>query len=315
MRAAVAGTFNVLHDGHRALLDRAFEISDEVYIGITSDEMAKGSRTFVNSYYLRRKAVEDYVSAKMMPYRIFSIDDVYGPDEMMDAVDYLVVSEETLANGMKVAERAKERGRPIELSVVDIVRRQDGQKISSSDIIKGTCARDGSTDAVDIAVGSLNPVKVEAVRTVMERIFGQVRIFASDVGSGVPEQPFGDQTIQGAKNRAKAAIGDHSLSVGIEAGVFEMHGTLYDYQYCAILDRDGRYTIGTGPGFRYPDKVVELVRGGMTVGEAMKNVYTGTNLGKSQGAIGILSRGLMDRKTLTEQSVLMAMLPRIWEEK
>ena len=166
-----------------------------------------------------------------------------------------------------------------------------------------------------IAVGSLNPVKIEAVRSVMERIYGQVRIFASDVPSGVPEQPFGEQTPEGAKNRARNAINGHALSVGIEAGVFEMFGTLYDFQYCAILDKEGRYTIGTGSGFRYPDKVVEEVRKGLTVGEAMKKVYGENNVGKSQGAIGILSKGILDRKSLTEQSVTAAMIPRIWDEK
>ena len=98
-------------------------------------------------------------------------------------------------------------------------------------------------------------------------------------------------------------------------GVFEMLDSLYDIQYCAVLDRDGRFTVGTGSGFRYPDKVIELVRDGKTVGEAMKIVYSGDNPGKSQGAIGILSKGLLDRKSLTEQSVLAAMLPRIWDER
>ena len=315
MISAAAGTFNILHEGHKALLDRAFEIGDEVFIGITSDRMASSSRDKLNTYYIREKAVRDYAASKKRPFSIFSIDDMYGPDEMMDRVDVLVVSEETLGNGEEVVRRASEKGRRIELSVVPIVRRTDGGKLSSTDVMNGSCSRNGETDAIDIAVGSVNPVKVEAVRSVMERIFGQVRIFPYEVSSDVPEQPFGEQTPEGAKNRAKAAINGHTLSVGIEAGVFEMFGTLYDYQYCAILDREGRFTIGTGSGFRYPDAVVGLVRKGMTVGQAMKEVYGENNVGKTMGAIGVLSKGLLDRKSLTEQSVLAAMLPRIWDER
>ena len=313
MISAAAGTFNILHEGHKALLDRAFEIGDEVLIGITSDEMASGSRKNLNTYYIREKAVRDYSLTKKKPFSIFRIDDIYGPDEMMDRVDVLVVSEETRDNGKEVIRRASERGRRMELDVVSIVKKSDGGKLSSTDVMNGTCSRNGDTEAIDIAVGSVNPVKVEAVRSVMERIFGQVRIFAYDVSSDVPEQPFGEQTPEGAKNRAKAAIHDHTLSVGIEAGVFEMFGTLYDFQYCAILDKEGRYTIGTGSGFRYPDAVVGLVRKGKTVGQAMKEVYGENNVGKTMGAIGILSKGLLDRKSLTEQSVLAAMLPRIWD--
>lgn len=315
MISAVAGTFNILHEGHKALLDRAFELGDEVYIGITSDRMASSSRGRLNTYYIREKAVREYAASKKKPFSVFTIDDIYGPDEMMDHVDVLVVSEETLGNGKEVVRKAAEKGRKMDLSVVSIIQRSDGGKLSSTDIMNGACSRNGDADAIDIAVGSANPVKVEAVRNVMERIFGQVRIFAYDVSSGVPEQPFGDQTQEGAKNRAKAAIHDHALSVGIEAGVFEMFGTLYDFQYCAVLDKDGRYTIGTGSGFRYPDSVVELVRNGKTVGEAMKIVYGETNAGKTMGAIGILSKGLLDRRSLTEQSVLAAMIPRIWDEK
>ncbi len=315
MISAVAGTFNILHEGHKALLDRAFQLGDEVYIGITSDRMASSSRDRLNTYSIREKAVKEYAASKKRPYSVFTIDDIYGPDEMMDHVDVLVVSEETLANGKEVVRKASEKGKRMDLSVVSIVQKSDGGKLSSTDIMNGSCSRNGDAEAIDIAVGSANPVKVEAVRNVMERIFGQVRIFAYDVPSGVPEQPFGDQTQEGAKNRAKAALHDHALSVGIEAGVFEMFDTLYDFQYCAILDRGGRYTIGTGSGFRYPDSVVELVRKGKTVGEAMKIVYGETNAGKTMGAIGILSKGQLDRRSLTEQSVLAAMIPRIWDEK
>ena len=315
MISAVAGTFNILHEGHKALIDKAFSIGDEVYIGITSDEMASSSRKFTNSFYVRERAVSDYAKKKGKKFSIFKIEDMYGPSEMMDLVDVLVVSEETLENGKEVVRKFSNDVKKMELSVVSLVKKKDGSKLSSTDIVNGVCSRNGDMDAIDIAVGSLNPVKIEAVRTVMERIYGQVRIFANDAPSGVPEQPFGEQTPEGAKNRAKNAIGGHTLSVGIEAGVFEMFGTLYDIQYCAILDKDGRYTIGTGSGFRYPDKVVEAVRDGMTVGDAMKMIYGEDNAGKSQGAIGILSKGLLDRKSLTEQSVLAAMLPRIWDEK
>ena len=243
MIAAVAGTFNVLHDGHRALIGRAFEIGDEVYIGITSDPMASASRDSLNPYRIREDAVRRYAESKNKSFRIFPIDDMYGPDEMILSADVLVVSAETLENGKAVVEKAASAGKRLELSVVDLVTRKDGKKISSTDIIRGECSRNGDTDAVSIAVGSLNPVKIEAVRTVMERIYGQVRISAYDVPSGVPEQPFGEQTPEGAKNRARGALHDHDLSVGIEAGVFEMLGSLYDIQYCAVLDRDSEIPV------------------------------------------------------------------------
>jgi len=312
MIAAVAGTFNVLHDGHKALLRRAFEIADEVRIGMTSDRMASESRSRYVSIVLRKRELEAFLKG-MGKYSIFEIDDMYGPDGPMDDVDVLVVSEETLDNGKKVNDRRKERGlKPLELSVVPLMMSDSGDKISSSGIMEGRYSRSGRSDVMDIAVGSANVVKVAAVRSVMEKVYGEVRITAVDVPSGVPEQPFGDQTHQGSENRARAALGDHDMAVGIEAGVFEMLDGLYDIQHCTIISRDGKVTYGQGSGFRYPDSIAELVRNGMTVGNSVKAVYGDTDIGKKQGAVGLLSKGLIDRKSLTEQSVTAAMIPRLW---
>ncbi len=312
--AAVAGTFDVLHDGHKALLRRAFEVGDVVMVGITSDRMASGSRGVSVPMHIRRAELEAFLS-DMGEHRIFEIDDIYGPDEVMDSVDVLVVSEETMDNGRRVNDRRTSRGlKPMELSVVPLVMSDDGGKISSSAILRGEYGRSGHRAVMDIAVGSANQVKVSAVRSVMERVYGEVRITAVDVPSGVPPQPFEGQTHEGSRNRALAALGDHDMAVGIEAGVFEKLDGLYDIQHCTIVSRDGRETYGHGSGFRYPDAIAALVRGGMTVGDAVHEVYGDTDIGKKQGAVGLLSKGLIDRKTLTEQSVTAAMIPRIWDE-
>lgn len=316
VKAAVAGTFNVLHEGHKALLDHAMWMADELYIGITSDRMASETRTEVVPYYLRKKAVEDYVASKNEVAIVFPIDDIYGPPEIMDSIDTLIVSEETQSNGELVSRMRVKRGLdPLKLSVVNIVPDCNGNKLSATDVMNGSVSRDGRSDVVRVAVGSTNRVKVEAVREIMESVYGSVRVYAVDVPSGVPEQPFGEETHRGAVNRAKGAIGDRDLSVGIEAGVFEMYGELIDIQHCAVLDRDGRITVGMGSGFAYPKKVAELVRGGMTVGQAMDSLCDKDSIGHSEGAIGYLSKGRLDRKDLTKQSVLAAMIPRLEDDR
>ena len=311
MISAVAGTFNILHDGHRALIDRAFEVGSEVRIGMTSDRMAAQGRSSAVSIDVRRKELERYLEGRKN-WDIFEIDDIYGPRDRMDEVDILVVSEETLPNGLRINEERASRGiPPLKLEVVPLKMSDQGEKISASSILEGRYGRSGRSDVMDIAVGSTNPVKIAAVRTVMEKVYGDVRVTGLDVPSGVPEQPFEEQVHQGSVNRAKAALGDHDMAVGIEAGVFEMLDGLYDIQHCTILTRDGRMTFGQGSGFRYPDEIADLVRKGMTVGEAVKEVYGSTEIGKKKGAIGLLSKGLIDRKTLTEQSVMAAMVPRM----
>ena len=49
-RGAVGGTFDILHIGHKHLLQTSFQISDEVVIGVTSDNFVnKLNKTVLNN--------------------------------------------------------------------------------------------------------------------------------------------------------------------------------------------------------------------------------------------------------------------------
>jgi non-canonical (house-cleaning) NTP pyrophosphatase len=75
-----------------------------------------------------------------------------------------------------------------------------------------------------IAVGSGNPVKRDAVQAALS----EATVESVAVESGVSEQPWGDETIQGARNRAERALGDdHDLAVGLEGGVAEQDAGLF----------------------------------------------------------------------------------------
>ncbi|MCL2712536.1 MAG: inosine/xanthosine triphosphatase [Methanomassiliicoccaceae archaeon] len=313
MKAVLGGTFNVIHDGHKALIRRAFELSDDVIIGLSTDDFASSSRKRTNPYYLRMKGLIFFLESIGKHAEIQPLSDQFGFTLTVEKC-YLIVSKETESTGIQINKKRAEAGlEPLFVSVIDMVRNTKGAEIHASNILSGEYSRTGDSNAMSIAVGSMNHAKVEAVRAVMERIYGNVRIIPTDVESGVPEQPFGDDTYKGAVNRAKAALGDNSLAVGIEAGVFELYGHLYDVQHCAIIDDTGNITVGMSSGFRYPDKIADMIRNGVTVGDAMASVY-GDSRNNREGAIGTLSRGQLDRKTLSEQSVTAAMIPRLWEE-
>ena len=170
-----------------------------------------------------------------------------------------------------------------------------------------------------VAVGSRNRVKIEAVKRTFSRIYCQDRVdvLSVEVDSRISLQPVGDETIDGAVNRAKEAIvkGDADFGVGIEAGLFKFPQTMTGYvdiQWCAIVDREGRLTVGCNSAFEYPPKVVSKVLGeNREVGEVMDELTGIKDLGESVGAIGVLSKGLLDRVSLSEQAVLMAMIPRL----
>lgn len=172
-----------------------------------------------------------------------------------------------------------------------------------------------------IYVGTGNPAKRDAAERVFARVFPeeQWEVRSVEVDTDVPEQPFEGDVARGARERARAAAqwGDADYGVGVEAGLI-WHETLdvyFDVQYAVVVDRDGHATAGHGPGFVYPPSVVEtVVNGRRTVGEAMAELSGIAEIGQRMGAIGYLSRGHMDRTVLTEQAILMALVPRLRQE-
>ena len=316
MRVAMGGTFDILHDGHKALLDAAFGLrAERVLIGLTTDRFARESRAAVNAYGTRERTLRRFLTThRRKGFVIEPIDDVYGPADDLADLDVLVVSAERARVGPELnAARAQKGLRPLDVRPVPMVLAEDGLPIQSRRIRAGTIDAHGRRLApLRDHVGSDNPVKVRAVRRVLGDLFDRVRVSAVPVATGVPEQPVDQQAPVGAMNRARAALPDADFGVGIEAGLVwdASVGDYLDVQYCAVVDRSGRVTLGHGPGFEYPPAVIERVKSGKTVGEAMAELTGVREIGSKYGAIGYLTGRRMDRDTLTEAAVLMAMVPR-----
>jgi inosine/xanthosine triphosphatase len=165
-----------------------------------------------------------------------------------------------------------------------------------------------------VAVGSTNPVKLAAVQAVLAPLAPEARFLPTAVPSGVADQPFGDdETIRGALNRARAArdsVGA-DLGVGIEGGVVETsNGGLRTCAWAVIVSADGRQGIGGSLAMPLPPRVASLIRDeGLELGIAMDR-YTGeTNTKHRQGAVGVLTAGLVDRQKAYEILVTYALAP------
>jgi len=320
MRVVLGGTFDVLHAGHEALLRAAFERRpDAVVIGLTTDRFAKESRARVNPYSVRERNLKRFLAAKKWRHaRIEAIDDPFGPADDLPDLDVLVVSAERQPVAVALNEARIAKGlRPLGIRTVPMVLAQDGLPIASRRIREGVIDRRGRrVKPLQVFVGSGNPVKVRAVQDVLRALSFPARVRGLKVKTDVSDQPFDEEALQGAMNRAKSAIQGGDFGVGIEAGLM-WSSTLSDYfdvQYCAIIDRGGRITVGHGPGFTYPPRVLEKVKAGSTVGEAMERLTGIRRIGSREGAIGYLTEGRLDRRRLTESAVLMAMVPRIRPE-
>jgi len=316
IKVGVGGTFNIFHRGHRALLDKAFEISDHVVVGITSDKMAQERKDEVVPLSKRQAVIESYLRTKGSDWSIEVIDRPSGKTDQGTDIDALVVSPETVKGAEEINRARLSNGlTPLRIITVPHYLADDFLPVSASRIKAGQIDMDGRLlRPLRVNVGSDNRIKLDAVVNVIGRFYDRAEVKGVKISTGLPDQPRGEETRRGAMERARLIIGDADLGIGLEAGVFETEDGLYDIQYCAILDRRGRFTIGHGSGFRYPPDVAAMVRTGLTVGEAFRERYGWERDGKKIGAIGFLTNGILTRTGLTEQAITAAMVPRIKRE-
>ncbi len=161
-----------------------------------------------------------------------------------------------------------------------------------------------------MAVGSINPVKINAVKKAFETFFDKdVKVIGFNVNTGVPSQPIGSQTMLGALKRALESrkIASSDYGVGIEGGISFLWGRWYAFGFVAVIDRDGKVFTGTTGWFQLPEKVLKDVLAGNELGIVMDK-FTGTMGSKYKlGAIGYLTDAVISRQDLYEHGVYMAL--------
>ncbi|OYT61635.1 MAG: hypothetical protein B6U69_03265 [Thermofilum sp. ex4484_15] len=168
-----------------------------------------------------------------------------------------------------------------------------------------------------VVVGSLNPVKIEAVKEAFGRIFGRVEVVGVRVDSGVPRQPFGEEVKRGALNRALRALNkvpSSDYGVGIEGGIVKLWGKYYNFGFVAIVSKDGRLGTGTSGLFECPSRILRELMKGKELGEVMDEIVGTKGTKFKEGAIGFFTRKALLRKDLYIHGVLMALVPLINEE-
>lgn len=134
------------------------------------------------------------------------------------------------------------------------------------------------------------------------------------VDSGVSDQPLSlEETIRGAKTRAKLAFQDCKYSIGLESRIMhlpESEEKYMDICICAIYD-GRRYHIGTSCGYRLPNDVsYSMIDEGLNLNQAMKKhgITVNPRHGAAEGSVGLLTNGRIYRKEHCKQALITALI-------
>ena len=142
MKVMVGGTFDPLHDGHKRLITRSFELAGkkgEVTIGLTNDQFARRKSHPVQEYSVRKASLKGYIESCGFSacYEIEPLNDRYG-SAVSEDFDALVVSEETLpiAHEINILRHAIGK-RKVDIHQITCVLAEDNRWISSTRIYRG----------------------------------------------------------------------------------------------------------------------------------------------------------------------------------
>lgn len=166
---------------------------------------------------------------------------------------------------------------------------------------------------MNIAVASCNPVKIEAVNEAFLECFSSVRkIEGFNVSSGVPDQPIGDEiTRKGAENRVselQEKCVEFDWFVGIEGGIEQQNGQMTAFAWI-VVKSGSKSGVARTATFYLPPRVAQLVQQGYELGDANDLVFEKHNSKQKNGAVGLLTNNIIDRKQLYRQAVILALIP------
>lgn len=136
---AAGGTFDEFHKGHRVLLRTAFEIGQEVLIGLCTDNLAAKMKKCheIAPFAVRFEELRGFLRKRGWLERaeIVPLHNPYGPALTSKRIEAIVVSRETELRAHEINARRNARNlQPLEIIVIDMVLAENCDPISTTRI-------------------------------------------------------------------------------------------------------------------------------------------------------------------------------------
>ena len=163
-----------------------------------------------------------------------------------------------------------------------------------------------------IAVGSLNPVKLGAVKEAFSIVWPGTpwEVMGVEVITGVSAQPMSDlESVNGAINRAKKSIEEvkADYGVGLEGGLQKIGKRWFDCGWIAVINNKGDLGVASTAKIETPPKILQLVNAGMELGSAIDLVFETTNSKQNEGHFGVMTKGIIKRQDAYREGVVVAL--------
>ena len=171
-----------------------------------------------------------------------------------------------------------------------------------------------------IIVGSASQRKIDTVKKVFEQVFkdSDFDIVGCVVKSGVPETPYDKETFDGARNRAMEAKrngGEANFYVGLESGLVERYGHIYEEAWSCVLAKNGKEYFGYSSGLKVPDYILKKMEE-LKLEHCMAMEIIEKEFGNlPNDTWGTYSGGLIIREISLEESLRNAIIQALSHEK
>lgn len=164
-----------------------------------------------------------------------------------------------------------------------------------------------------IAIGTMNPLKIEGVKEAFSKFFPdeKINVFPYDVESKVSSQPLNEKDIlRGCENRIKGikkSLEEEYVDyyVGAESGIVISSQSTYNLQIVQITNPDGLNSIGRSSAFEIPEELISAI-----AEKGLKSVLDKEFEGKG---ISFLSNDIFCRSKLVEDATIMALAGLKWK--
>jgi len=136
---AVGGTFDEFHKGHRVLLKTAFEVSERVIIGLSTDDLVQrlGKPHKIATYDVRLEELKSFLRKNgwLERAKIVPLHTPYGLTLRSKLIQGIVVSRETEPRAYEINEKRRARGLPpLSIIVIEMIPADDHVPISTTRI-------------------------------------------------------------------------------------------------------------------------------------------------------------------------------------